>query len=244
MILAAGVGKRLLKFSQGRPKCLIEIGGRSLLDRYLQQLAEYGIRDATLVVGYQQDLLRSVYGPNAYGLNLDYLVNEDYEQGNVKSLWIASQCMDSDTVIMDADVLFHPMILRRLLDSSHSTALAMDETVVQQGEECMVVAREGRVVALTKQVTMPYDQIGEGLGFFKVHVSHLPCLKAVIGACIERGAVHMEYEDALVDFFAQVVVGYEMIGGYPWIEIDFPEDVMRAEAIILPQLAMAMDNTA
>ena len=241
IILAAGVGKRLLTVSQGRPKCLIEVGKRSLLDRYLQYLSECGIQETTIVIGYQHDVLRSAFGNKAYGMNLTYLVNEDYEQGNVKSLWIAIQVMDSDTLLMDADVLFHPMILHRLLDSSYPTVLAMDETVTQCDEECMVVAREGRVVALTKQVTMPYDQIGEGVGFLKVHASHLPYLKSVVQACIERGAVNMEYEDALGDFFARVFVGYEKIGGFPWIEIDFPEDVTRAKEIILPQL-MAMDG--
>jgi choline kinase len=46
----------------------------------------------------------------------------------------------------------------------------------------------------------------------------------------------MEYEDALIDFFRGVKVGYETIGGLPWTEIDFPEDVEKAERDILPKL--------
>ena len=238
MILAAGVGKRLMTVSQGCPKCLLKIGGRSLLDRYLETLADLGIKQVTLVVGYKQEVIRTAFEGQPYGLDLDYLVNEHYERGSIGSLWVASQVMDSDTLIMDADVLFHPMVLHRLVHSAHSTALAMDETVVQQGEECMVVAQQGRVVALTKRVTMSYDQIGEGVGFLKVAAMHLPLLKQVVGKCITRGELDSEYEDALHEFFAQVPVGYETIGGLPWTEIDFPEDVVRAEQEILPKLGM------
>jgi choline kinase len=46
----------------------------------------------------------------------------------------------------------------------------------------------------------------------------------------------MEYEDALLEFFGQTRVGFERIGGLPWVEIDFPEDVDRAEREILPRL--------
>ena len=242
VILAAGVGKRLMTVSQGCPKCLVEIGKRSLLDRYLANLADFGIKQVTLVVGYKHEVIRSVYGGQAYGVALEYLVNEHFERGSIGSLWVASHVMDSDTVIMDADVLFHPRILHRVVYSSHPTVLAMDETVVQQGEECMVVAKKGRVVALTKRVTMSYDQIGEGVGFLKVHARHLPQLKKVVGKCISRGELDSEYEDALQEFFALVPVGYETIGGLPWTEIDFPEDVVRAEQEILPKLAMTFNG--
>lgn len=236
IILAAGIGKRLHVCSGGRPKCLLEIGGRSLLDRYLQCLAAEGVTQVTIVVGYKQALVRSAFGSEGYGISLDYLENEQYERGNVVSLWLACQVMKTDTLIMDADVLFHPEILHRLIHSTHPTALLMDETVTQQSEECMVVAQNGRVVALTKQVSVSYDEIGEGVGFLKVHADHLPQLKAVIQACINEDKLDWEYEDALLPFFSQVSVGFERIGGYPWLEIDFPEDVLRAERDILPNI--------
>ena len=55
IILAAGVGKRLWTLTQHRPKCLIEVGGRTLLSRYLETLASVGIMQAVIVVGYTAD---------------------------------------------------------------------------------------------------------------------------------------------------------------------------------------------
>jgi choline kinase len=137
---------------------------------------------------------------------------------------------------MDADVLFHRTILKRLVDSAHPTALLMDESVKQTGEECMVVAQGGRVIALTKKMPPRYDMAGEGVGFLKVRGTDTSPLLRSVQAHVERGQLDMEYEDALLEFFGEVKVGYERIGGLPWTEIDFEEDVARAEREILPRM--------
>ena len=157
VILAAGVGKRLWEVTQHRPKCLIEIGGRSLLHRYLESLAAVGIRRAEIVVGYKQEMIRAAVEQDSCGVNVTFLVNEQFHRGSISSLWIARTAFDDDTIVMDADVLFHPEILRRLVSSSFENALLMDETVKQTGEECMVVVAGGRVVALTKNMPAQYD---------------------------------------------------------------------------------------
>lgn len=236
IILAAGVGKRLWPLTQHRPKCLIELGGRTLLARYLDALAGVGIRQAVIVVGYKQDMIRSAVAADSRGVDVRYLLNEHYQRGSISSLWLAQTELDDDVLIMDADVLFHREILRRLITSTWSTALLMDETVKQTTEECMVVVRGGRVVALTKRMPERYDFAGEGVGFLKVRRADTGALINSLKGHADRGELDMEYEDALLEFFGAVRVGHEKIGGLPWIEIDFPQDVARAERDILPKL--------
>lgn len=236
IILAAGVGKRLWPLTQHRPKCLIELGGRTLLARYLDALAGVGIRQAVIVVGYKQDMIRSAVAADSRGVDVRYLLNEHYQRGSISSLWLARTELDDDVLIMDADVLFHREILRRLITSTWPTALLMDETVKQTTEECMVVVRGGRVVALTKRMPERYDFAGEGVGFLKVRRADTGALINSLKGHADRGELDMEYEDALLEFFGAVRVGHEKIGGLPWIEIDFPQDVARAERDILPKL--------
>jgi len=169
-------------------------------------------------------------------VDVTFLVNEDFERGSIGSLWAAREALGDDVVIMDADVLFHPVILERLLTSSHSNALLVDETVSQQTEECMVVMRQGRVVALSKSVPAEHDLVGEGVGFLRVERTAVPRLLRSVEMRVNEGLLDMEYEDALEDFFREVPVGVEKIGGLPWIEIDFPEDLERAEQEVLPRL--------
>ena len=141
VILAAGVGKRLWPVTQHKPKCLIEIGGQTLLSRYLEVLASVQIRDVTIVVGYKQEMIRAAVGAQHRGVSISYLVNEEFHRGSISSLWIARSALSDDVVIMDADVLFHREILRRLVASPFTNCLLMDDTVKQTGEECMVVVR-------------------------------------------------------------------------------------------------------
>lgn len=236
IILAAGVGRRLQILMQERPKCLIEFGGRSLLFRYFDSLETVGITKVVLVVGYKQNLIRQAVMLYGGQLDVTFLVNNDFERGSIGSLWAARQELNDDVVIMDADVLFHPVILKRLVDSIYPNALLMDETVIQEIEECMVIVRHGRVAALTKKVPDHYDLAGEGVGFLKVVQSDLRILLQSIERRIDEGLLDLEYEDALEDFFGETVVGFEKIGGVPWIEIDFPDDVRRAQNHVLPKL--------
>lgn len=236
VILAAGVGKRLWEITQHRPKCLIEIGGRSLLHRYLEILAGQGIRRTTIVVGYRQEMIRAAVERDACGVTVDFLVNDQFHRGSISSLWIARAALDDDVIVMDADVLFHRDILRRLVESSHENALLMDETVRQTGEECMVVVAGGRVIALTKKMPDRYDYAGEGVGFLRVRHADTPHMVESLQSHIDKGSWNMEYEDALQQFFQTVKVGHEKIGGLPWTEIDFVEDVKKAELDVLPRL--------
>ena len=236
VILAAGVGKRLWPVTQHRPKCLIEIGGQTLLSRYLCSLASGGVHRAAIVVGYKQEMIRAAVETNSFGVHVQFLTNEQFHRGSISSLWIARPALDDDVVIMDADVLFHRDILRRLVRSAYPNALLMDDSVKQTGEECMVVAEGGRVVALTKKMPARYDEAGEGVGFLKVRHADTPHVVASLRTFVDREAWQMEYEDALIGFFRDVKVGYERIGGLPWTEIDFPEDLQKAERDIVPKL--------
>ena len=245
VILAAGVGKRLGAATGNRPKCLIEIGGRPLLARYLDALLEVGIKSAVLVVGHRQELIRSAVGDAYRGLAVRYLVNDQYQRGSLYSLWLARAAFDDDLLIMDADVLCPASFVKRLVNSPHPNAILIDETVRQDSEERMAVIRGGRVAALTKTIPpQPPDLLGEGVGFLKVTRRDSEAMVAAMEPFVTRGELDREYEDTWEAFFRTVPVGYEKVGGQPWIEIDFPEDIARAETEILPRITEQERATA
>jgi len=235
VILAAGVGKRLGAVTGNRPKCLLEIGGRSLLTRYLDALLEAGIKVIVLVVGHQEALIRAAVGDRYRGLTLQYIVNDQYRRGSLYSLWLARVAFDDDMLIMDADVLCPASFVTRLVASPHPNAILIDETVRQDSEERMAMVRDGRLVALTKQ-PVEGTILGEGVGFLKVTRRDSEAMLGAMEPFVTRGELDMEYEDTWEAFFRAVRVGYETIGGQPWIEIDFPDDITRAEQEILPKI--------
>jgi choline kinase len=237
IILAAGVGKRLAAVTRDRPKCLVELGGRPLLIRYLDALLEAGVKRAAVVVGHKREMIERTVGESYRGLAVQYVVNDQYQRGSLYSLWLARVAFDDDVLIMDADVLCPSSFVARLVHSPHPNALLIDETVRQQVEERMAIIHGSRVVALTKKIPQkPPDLMGEGVGFLKVTRADTRFMLAAMEPYVTSGELDMEYEDAWESFFRTVSVGYETIGGQPWIEIDFPEDLERAEREIVPRL--------
>lgn len=237
IILAAGVGKRLKNHGQGLPKCLVEIGGIPLLVRMLSSLKKLGITDRVVVVGYEKERIEQLVKELSDGIGPVRLrVNPDYRKGSILSLWSVRDEFNENLLIMDADVLFPDALLSKLIHSPHSNALLLDPRSSSTGEEMMLMIKGDRVVHIGRKVEGPYDLIGEGVGFLKLSRQDAPLLKQALEKLVNDGKDGCEYEDAIELFLQKVVVGYEPVGTFAWIEIDFPEDIQKAEKEILPKL--------
>ncbi len=241
IILAAGVGKRLKPLTNERPKCLIEIGGKTLLARHLDILEGLGIRDITFVLGHLKDMIFEeikMLGEKGKkkDLRFHYLINEDYKNGSVTSLWTAREKLGEEVLIMDADVLFHPKLLERLVRSPKASCFLVDEDFTDSGEEMKLFADGDRVVAISKDNKVKSPCVGEGVGFLKLSAEDGPVLKDALDELINEGRLDAEYEEAIDRCLDQSDMGFVKVDGLPWIEIDFTEDIERAEREILPRL--------
>ncbi|MEW6298202.1 MAG: phosphocholine cytidylyltransferase family protein [Thermodesulfobacteriota bacterium] len=236
IILAAGMGKRFAEITGRRPKCLIEIRGKTLLERTLSALAATGVRTAVVVIGYGGDLIRQRVGPHYAGVEISYVCNPDYSKGAILSLWSARDAFDDDLLIMDADVLFPVALLGRLIRSPYPNCFLLDASAVNTGEEQMLLTRGGRVVNIVRGGSGDFEVIGESVGFFKVARADAPLLRAILAELLAQGRDTIEHEDAFPLFLAQRDVGFERVDDLPWVEIDFPADLARAEREVLPRI--------
>lgn len=236
IILAAGVGKRLLDASGGRPKCLIEIGGRSLLRRLLDGLAAVGVGEAVVVTGFGDDRVRAALSPGVPGIAVRCVSNERFREGAILSLWTAREALDRAVLVMDADVLCAPDLLARLVASPHANCFLLDAGQENTGEEQMLLVRDGRVRDIVRGGAPGYELMGESLGFLKLSAPAARLLRALLEARVRAGDTGIEHEEVYPDLLARVEVGFERVDGMPWIEIDFPDDVVRAEQDVLPRI--------
>ena len=238
VILAAGVARRLAPLTDHTHKCLLPVGGRSLLDRMLDALAAASVDEAVLVVGHCEDQVRRAAGTARGAMRIGYVVNPDYQKGSILSLQCARETLLRDTtLVMDADVLFPDRFLRGLIDSPAASALLLDRGFQDTGEEVKLYAVGQRVIALGKKfVPEAWDVIGEGVGFFKCSAGHAPDYIDLLEASIQETGGSNEYEDALHRLLARVPVGWVDVTGLPWTEVDFAEDLQRAENRILPKI--------
>src|SRR5215470_15094952 len=162
IILAAGQGLRLNGTCGGRPKCLIEVGGVTLIERQIRLIRDMGIADVTVVVGFEPDSVRE-----SCGSSVRYIVNDIfYRTNSLYSLWLAKELLAEGFVVLNSDVLFHPQLLHDLLAAEPEDALLVSFSSLPEemgAEEMKVKVRNGLVELITKNVD-PKDADGENVG--------------------------------------------------------------------------------
>src|SRR5436190_17293719 len=149
VILAAGKGSRLNGTAGDKPKCLVEMGGMTLLERQVRTLQRVGIDDIVIVVGCQADRVRRVCGSS-----VSYVENARFSETNsLYSLWTARALLSEGFVVLNCDVLFHPGLLDDLLATHVDAALLID--FLKPGdaplgdEEMKVQVRDGLIVDMS-----------------------------------------------------------------------------------------------
>ncbi len=242
IILAAGVGKRFKEVTDQKPKCLIDIQGQTLLERTLRALSAAGVTQAVVVIGYRGEMIEQEIGTACGDVQVRYVVNERFTKGAILSLWSARGEFDDDILIMDADVLFPVAMIERLLYSPHPNCFLLDGSSENTGEEQMLLTRGGRVLNIVRGGSGDFDVVGESVGFLKVARADAPVLRAILEDFVAQGRDAIEHEEAFPTFMAQREIGFERVDDLPWTEIDFPEDLKRAEREVLPKI-VALDRT-
>ena len=237
IILAAGVARRLAPLTDRTHKCLLEIGGRPLLFRMLGALEGAGVKETVLVVGHFADQVRATAGDTLGAMRLRYVENPDYTRGSALSLYAARAHLAEPTLVMDADVLFPRELLRRLVSTAAPSAFLVDRSFQDTGEEVKYYTRGDWVIALGKKVVPEtWEQVGEGVGFFRCGAEAGPELVRRLEQVIREGDGLNEYEDALHLLVEHHHVGWADVTGLPWTEIDFAEDLRRAREEVLPRV--------
>lgn len=128
IILAAGQGTRLRPLTDDRPKCLVEVNGRSILDRQLDTMHACGIMDSdiTIIAGYRGDVLQKKFSDTG----ITVIINEEFESTNmVCSLMCARKLMEAqeDVLISYGDIIYNETVLKKILASDESASVIVDD---------------------------------------------------------------------------------------------------------------------
>ena len=235
IILAAGKGSRLNGTAGDKPKCLVKVGGVTLVERQIEYLRAAGIDDIVVVIGCSPEAVR-----DACGHDVTYIENTRYAETNsLYSLWLARPLLYEGFVVLNCDVLFHPALLEDLLTSRHENALLLGYREANQppfgDEEMKVKVRHGRVVDMSKTMD-PAEADGENLGIVKFGARGAAALVDVMTQLVHDGRVREWAPRAFATFAQSHPLHAVGTRGLPWIEIDFPEDYARATREILPRI--------
>jgi choline kinase len=243
IILAAGLGLRLQQQpGEQFPKCLLRFDGMTLLERHLQMLDAAGVHEVVLALGFQPDLVEAELKRIGWSRPVEIMLNPRYDLGSVLTVHTVADALTrgGDVLLMDADVLYDERILTELVAGKHANCLLIDRDFETGDEPVKLCLKDGVPVELRKQVAanLVYDTIGESVGFFRFREETAQRFTEIVAGYIDSGRANLPHEEAVRDLLLERSHAFETadVTGAPWIEIDFPNDVERAAAEILPLL--------
>lgn len=230
VILAAGMAKRLRPLTDTKPKCLLEVGSRTLLQRTVDAMLQAGISELVVVTGYRGSMIRDFLTAHYPQLNIHFLHNTDYEHNNnIFSLWLAmKELHGQEVLLMDSDILCDPEAVRRVARQECS-ALAMQRHELGEEEMKIVVDDDFHITEISKTCRVE-DAVGESVGIEKMTSDYTEAIYQELRKMIlDEGLIDIFYERAFERLIPQghtfKVVDTTDLFSY---ELDTPEDFKRA----------------
>lgn len=231
VILAAGRGSRLECAAGGRPKCLVEVGGRPLIEHQISSLRSAGIRRIFVVVGHgAEQVLPVVAQAGVCQFNRRY-----HETNSLYSLWLTRDWIDGPLVLMNCDVVADPGIVRRVAGSS-GNALAYDSSTGFDDEQMKVAVSGGLVRDICKSLG-PKRSDGENVGILKFDRTGARMLFEEAETLVRQGRENEWAPAAVRQVARRIGIRAIDVSGLPWTEIDFPEDLDHARHRVWPSIA-------
>jgi choline kinase len=237
LILAAGEGRRLHDRLE-RPKCLREVGDVPLVHHQLAALADADVLEVTVVVGYKQASVRDSVGSWARCITNDRFA----ETNSMYSFLLGQRASDDDLLVMNSDVFCDPRVFQVLL-AAEGDALLYDSSSGEDEEQMKVHVGDGALVEMSK--TLPPERVsGENVGILRLSRETARAAAAAAAALIAAGHDDAWLAEAINFAAADHPIACLDVEGWPWVEIDFPEDLARAREEVFPRVAAALGPLA
>jgi choline kinase len=230
IIVSAGQGRRLLPLTLDTPKCLLPVvDGRSLLEVQLQALAECGIDDVTVMVGFGADQVEQALSEHTPpGMTSRSFFNPFFASSdNLITVWLARAAMLDEFVLLNGDTLFESEILRRLLTAPRAPLTLAINVKNGYDDDDMKVSLDlrGRLTAVGKTLK-PKVVDGESIGMMVFRNSGVePFRSALEMAVRDPNCVDSWYLSVINGMAAEVPIQTTSIRGLWWGEVDSREDL-------------------
>ncbi len=244
LILAAGMGKRLGKYTQGNTKCMLKIGDKTLIERSIEALLEANIHKLVLVVGYKGEnvkkfLLEECKNPKIKEMELVFIDNNIYDKtNNIYSLYLAKdELSKDDTILLESDLIYDYSIIKRLVKSRYENLVSvakyeqwMDGTVIK-------IDSNNNILEFIEKKNFSFDEIDKyykTINIYKfskkfINKEFNPFLEAYIKSYGEN-----EYYELVLKIIAHLSRSQlEALdcSDINWYEIDDAQDLDIAKAI-------------
>ena len=239
IILAAGMGKRLGELTKGNTKCMIEVGGETLISRLLHQLDQLHLQRIILVVGYKAKELREYLLNIHIQTAIEYVENTIYDKtNNIYSLYLAKDYLTKDdTLLFESDIIMEDSLIQKLIENPYPDLALVDKYESWMDGTVVTIDEENRILRFIPNSLFKYDEIPDyyktvNVYKFSKHFSstmYVPFLEAY---CKALGR-NEYYEQVLrvITMLDNSGIRALPLNGEQWYEIDDIQDLDIAESI-------------
>ena len=233
IILSAGQGSRLGHLTTDRPKCLIEFGGKTLLDWQLDTLAANGIEEAVVVTGFRDDQIEAALARRSGGPIVRTIYNPFYKVAdNLGSLYVAREALAGDCLVWNGDTLVSKALMARVLGNDRQgICVTVDRKDSYDDDDMKVVEAGGKLKAIGKRISEGVN--AESIGLLAFRGGGSAQFREAIERAIRTPEGTTVWYLRVIHHIAQSAdVWVFDIQGEEWGEVDFPADVESAGKLV------------
>ena len=234
IILSAGQGSRLGHLVDNKPKCLVDFGGRSLLDRQLDTLEANGVEEVIVVTGFHDDLIDQAIAARTGGPRVRTIFNPFYKVAdNLGSLFIAREELAGDTLVWNGDTLVSDALMKRVVANQQpGICVTIDRKETYDEDDMKVIAADdGRLRAIGKRIAEGVN--AESIGLLAFRSGGAERFREAIERAMRTSEGTTIWYLRVIHHIAQNGEVWTLdIEGEEWGEVDFPEDVERARELV------------
>lgn len=223
LILAAGRGTRISRYLEGKPKCMVDIGGKALIQYTIDLLKSKGIKKIGIVLGYKDYIIRDFLKNQ----KIDFFYNPFFDVTNsIASCWFAKDFfVNEDTLIMNGDVFMDENILDQILEEKLNPVLFADETRKEEADYKLkytdnILEKYGKELS-------GVDITGEYIGIAKISASFVEKFVDKLNQMINEQKHSVWWENVLYDLSSSTNIYVKDVNGKFWAEVDYIEDYQR-----------------
>lgn len=239
IILSAGQGSRLGQLTHARPKCLIEFGGRTLLDRQLDVASACGIEEVVVVTGFREEAVEAALERRraaGQGPTVRTVFNPFYKVAdNTGSLFMAREALSGDTLVWNGDTMVSPALMARVVANDQAgICVTIDRKAESYDADDMKVVEDGgRLRAIGKRLADSDGVNAESIGLLAFRGDGAERFRLAIEEAMRSPEGTQIWYLRVIHHLAQESDVWTLdIRGEQWGEVDFPEDVARAEELV------------
>lgn len=235
VVLSAGQGKRLLPLTEQRPKCLLPLNGRTLIEWQIACLAANGIREVTVVTGFHDQAVQAdLRSRPEDGVEIRCLFNPFFEVAdNVGSCFMARDVMEgNDFVLLNGDTLFHPQLFALAMAQARGPITVTVDRKERYDADDMKVHHDGdRLLMIGKDLSEEKSN-AESIGMLFFTGQGGALFAEALETALRRPDGLKKWYLSVIDTLAkQHPVGIASIQGHEWCEVDYPKDLPAAERL-------------